>query len=78
LATLIGLPLGAFVAVASFPGAVQSRFSQRHDGPALGRGRVIVYLFLSRSGPFGSLGLLYSPTAMILAQTVLVVPLMPR
>ena len=37
---------------------------------------VVVYLALSRSGPLGSLGLLYSPTAMVIAQTVLVVPLM--
>jgi tungstate transport system permease protein len=37
---------------------------------------VIVYLLLSRSGPLGSFGLLFSPPAMILAQTILVVPLM--
>jgi tungstate transport system permease protein len=36
---------------------------------------VIVYLILSRSGPFGGMGLLYSPVAMVMAQTVLVVPL---
>ncbi len=36
---------------------------------------VLVYLVLSRSGPLGTYGLLFSPTAMIVAQTVLVVPL---
>jgi tungstate transport system permease protein len=77
LATLIGLPLGALVAVASFPGrAALTVFLNGMMGlPSVVVG-VIVYLFLSRSGPFGSLGLLYSPPAMILAQTVLVVPLM--
>jgi len=77
LATLIGLPLGALVAVASFPGrAATTVFLNGMMGlPSVVVG-VIVYLFLSRSGPFGSLGLLYSPPAMIMAQTVLVVPLM--
>jgi tungstate transport system permease protein len=36
---------------------------------------VVVYLFLSRSGPFGEFGLLYTPAAMVVAQTLLVVPL---
>ncbi len=77
LATLIGLPLGALVAVAAFPGrgAVTVFLNGMMGLPSVVVG-VIAYLFLSRSGPFGSLGLLYSPPAMILAQTVLVVPLM--
>lgn len=77
LATLIGLPLGALVAVASFPGrgAVTVFLNGMMGLPSVVVG-VIVYLFLSRSGPFGNLGLLYTPWAMILAQTVLVVPLM--
>ena len=76
LATLIGLPLGALVAVASFPGrgAVTVCLNAMMGLPSVVVG-VIVYLFLSRSGPFGNLGLLYSPPAMIMAQTVLVVPL---
>jgi tungstate transport system permease protein len=76
LATLIGLPLGALVAVASFPGrgAVTVFLNAMMGLPSVVVG-VIVYLFLSRSGPFGNLGLLYSPPAMIMAQTVLVVPL---
>jgi len=77
LAALIGLPLGALVAVASFPGrgALTVVLNGMMGLPSVVVG-VIVYLFLSRSGPFGSLGLLYSPPAMIAAQTVLVAPLM--
>ena len=77
LSTLIGLPLGALVAVADFPGrgAVTVLLNGMMGLPSVVVG-VIAYLFLSRSGPFGSLGLLYSPPAMILAQTILVVPLM--
>ena len=36
---------------------------------------LIVYVFLSRSGPFGVMGLLFTPTAMIIAQTIIIVPL---
>jgi len=77
LAALIGLPLGALVAVASFPGrgALTVVLNGMMGLPSVVVG-VVVYLFLSRSGPFGNLGLLYSPPAMIAAQTVLVAPLM--
>ncbi|MBS1161172.1 MAG: hypothetical protein H6R15_3591 [Proteobacteria bacterium] len=77
LATLIGLPLGALVAVASFPGrSIATVVLNGMMGlPSVVVG-VIIYLILSRSGPLGGFGLLYSPPAMILAQTVLVVPLM--
>lgn len=77
LSTLIGLPLGALVAVASFPGrsAVTVFLNGMMGMPSVIVG-VGVYLFLSRSGPFGNLGLLYSPLAMIIAQTIMVVPLM--
>jgi len=75
--SLIGLPLGALVAVASFPGrgAVIVFFNGMMGLPSVVAG-VIVYLFLSRSGPFGDWGLLYSPVAMAIAQTTLIVPLM--
>lgn len=77
LGTLIGLPLGACIAVGRFPG--KSTLSVLISGmmglPSVVVG-VVVYLLLSRSGPFGGLGLLYSPPAMIIAQTLLVVPLM--
>ncbi|MBK7900189.1 MAG: ABC transporter permease [Azonexus sp.] len=74
--TLLGLPLGAWLAVSRFPGrgAVIVGINALMGLPSVVVG-VIVYLLLSRSGPFGSLGLLFSPPAMIVAQTVLVMPL---
>lgn len=76
LGTLIGLPLGACIAVGRFPG--KSTLSVLINGmmglPSVVVG-VVVYLLLSRSGPFGSFGLLYTPLAMVVAQTLLVVPL---
>jgi tungstate transport system permease protein len=76
LGTLLGLPLGAWVAVACFPGrATLTVFLNAMMGtPSVVLG-VIVYLILSRSGPLGGLGLLFSPSAMIVAQTLLVTPL---
>lgn len=75
-ACLIGLPLGAWVAVAAFPGrGLVTVFLNAMMGlPSVIVG-VLIYLLLSRSGPLGSLGLLFSPPAMVLAQTVLVAPL---
>ncbi|WP_288022995.1 ABC transporter permease [Thauera sp.] len=77
LGTLIGLPLGACIAVGRFPG--KTTLSVLINGlmglPSVVVG-VVVYLLLSRSGPFGSFGLLYTPVAMIIAQTLLVIPLM--
>lgn len=76
IGALIGLPLGAWLAVAVFPGrgALIVILNALMGLPSVVVG-VLVYLALSRSGPFGSLGLLFSPSAMIAAQTVLVVPL---
>ncbi|MGE5153927.1 MAG: ABC transporter permease, partial [Bdellovibrio bacteriovorus] len=76
LAALLGLPLGAWIAVADFPGRalVTVLLNGLMGMPPVVLG-VIVYLTLSRSGPLGSLGLLYSPTAMVIAQTLLVTPL---
>jgi tungstate transport system permease protein len=73
----IGLPLGAWVAVARFPGrAAATVFLNGMMGlPSVVAG-VLIYLMLSRSGPFGGLGLLYSAPAMVIAQTALVAPLM--
>jgi tungstate transport system permease protein len=72
----VGLPLGAWLAVASFPGraAVVVVLNALMGLPSVVVG-VFVYLLLSRSGPFGEFGLLFSPRAMIVAQTLLVVPL---
>lgn len=77
LGTLIGLPLGACLAVGRFPGksAILVTVNALMGLPSVVVG-VVVYLLLSRSGPFGGLGMLYTPSAMIIAQTLLVVPLM--
>ena len=75
-AALIGLPLGAAIALARFPGR---RFAAILVNSLMGLPPVVVgllvYLLLSRSGPFGVLGLLFTPTAMILAQVVIVTPI---
>ncbi|MEO9136532.1 MAG: ABC transporter permease [Casimicrobiaceae bacterium] len=76
VAALIGLPLGAAVGIGRFPGR----------GPlivllnaAMGLPPVVVglfvYLLLSRAGPLGAFGLLFTPTAMVIAQTILIVPI---
>lgn len=76
LATVVGLPLGAAVAICRFPGrtlmtALLNAF--------MGLPPVVVglsfYLLLSRAGPLGDLGLLFTPTAMVIAQTILVTPI---
>jgi tungstate transport system permease protein len=76
IGTLLGLPLGAWLAVSRFPGraAVIVVINALMGLPSVVVG-VVVYLLLSRSGPFGGFGLLFSPPAMIAAQTVLVMPL---
>jgi tungstate transport system permease protein len=76
MASLIGLPLGAAVALFPFPGrrAVAVLLSALMGLPPVVVG-LIVYLLLSRSGPFGVLGLLFTPLAMIVAQTVLIAPI---
>jgi tungstate transport system permease protein len=76
LAALVGLPLGALVAVAGFPGRtmVILLINALMGLPPVVVG-LIVYLMLSNSGPMGGFGLLYSPAAMIIAQTVLITPI---
>ena len=76
LAALVGLPLGALVAVANFPGrsVVILIINALMGLPPVVVG-LIVYLMLSNAGPMGSFGLLYSPAAMIIAQTVLITPI---
>lgn len=73
---LVGLPLGALLALLRFPGraVVVVFFNALMGLPPVVAG-LVVYLALSRSGPAGALGLLFSPTAMILAQTVLILPI---
>ena len=76
LAALIGLPLGALLALSRFPGrpAVVVLVNTMMGLPPVVAG-LVVFLLLSRSGPLGSLGLLFTPTAMIVAQTLLVLPI---
>ena len=76
LACLIGLPLGAVLSVARFRGrgAVTALLNAFMGLPPVVVG-LAVYLVLSRSGPLGIFGLLYTPAAMIIAQTILVTPL---
>src|SRR5262245_52871800 len=74
-ACAVGLPLGAMVALTRFPG--------RHSLIVLLNGcmglppvvvGLLVYLMLSRAGPLGPFGLLFTPPAMIIAQAVLIAP----
>ena len=76
LATALGLPLGAAVAVGRFPGrhAVIVLLNALMGLPPVVVG-LLVYLLLSRAGPLGELGLLFTPGAMVIAQTVLVTPI---
>lgn len=76
LAAIIGLPLGAVVALFSFPGrTIVAIFLNALMGlPPVVVG-LVVYLLLSRAGPLGVLGLLFTPTAMIIAQTILITPI---
>lgn len=76
IASAIGLPLGAWLAV--------NRFRYRRTTIALLNALMglppvvvglVVYILLSRSGPFGVFGLLFTPTAMIIAQVVIITPL---
>ena len=77
IAAIVALPLGALVAVGRFPG--RQTLTVIVNGfmglPAVVVG-LLVYLLLSRAGPLGSLGLLFTPTAMVIAQAVLVMPLL--
>jgi tungstate transport system permease protein len=76
IACAVGLPLGAALALGRFPvrGAVIVVFNALIVLPPVVAG-LLVYLVLSRSGPLGSLALLFTPTAMIIAQTLLILPI---
>jgi len=76
LACLIGLPIGALVAIGRFRGrtAVLVVMNALMGLPPVVVG-LLVYLHLSRAGPLGFLGLLYTPWAMIIAQTILITPI---
>jgi tungstate transport system permease protein len=76
LAGLVGLPLGALVALTRLPGraAVIVLLNALMGLPPVVVG-LLVFLMLSRSGPLGFLGILYTPRAMITAQAILITPI---
>ena len=76
LAALVGMPLGALLALTRFPGrsALVVLLNALMGLPPVVVG-LAVYLLLSRSGPLGAMGILFTPTAMVIAQTILIVPI---
>ena len=76
LASALGLPLGAAIAVGRFPGRkTLIVFLNALMGlPPVVVG-LVVYLMLSRAGPLGELGILFTPAAMVIAQTILIAPI---
>ena len=76
IASVIGLPLGALIAVSRFPGR---RTTIVVLNALMGLPPVVVglmvYLLLSRAGPLGTLGLLFTPPAMVIAQSILITPI---
>ena len=76
LSCLVGLPIGTYLAIKNFWGrdSVLIIFNAMMGLPPVVVG-LIVYLLISRSGPFGWLGVLYTPTAMIIAQMILIIPI---
>jgi len=75
-ATAIGLPLGAALAIRRFPGrqVLLVTLNALMGFPPVVVG-LLVYLLLSRAGPLGELGLLFTPPAMVVAQAILVLPI---
>jgi tungstate transport system permease protein len=76
IATVVGLPLGAAIAVARFPGrrtliVILNAFMGL---PPVVVG-LVVYVLLSRAGPLGALGILFTPPAMVVAQAILITPI---
>src|SRR3982074_2803298 len=76
LAALAGMPLGALLALTRFPGrfGVVVLLNALMGLPPVVVG-LAVYLLLSRSGPLGTMGILFTPSAMVIAQTILIVPI---
>lgn len=76
ISVLLALPIGTALAISDFPG---KNFCVTLVNSLMGLPPVVVgllvYLLLSRSGPLGVLGLLYTPTAMVIAQVVLITPI---
>jgi tungstate transport system permease protein len=76
VASVLGLPLGGAVALTAFRGrgALAAVLNASLGLPPVLAG-LFVYLLLSRSGPLGAAGLLFTPAAMVIAQTLLITPL---
>jgi tungstate transport system permease protein len=76
LSACIGLPIGAAIAVGRFPGrqALTVVLNALMGLPPVVVG-LVVYLLLSRAGPLGMFGILFTPSAMIIAQTILITPI---
>ena len=76
LAAVLGMPLGAFAALVRFPGRelLVVVLNALMGLPPVVVG-LVVFLLLSRAGPLGEFGLLFTPTAMVVAQTVLITPI---
>jgi len=76
LASALGLPLGAAIAVGRFPGrqALIVMLNALMGLPPVVVG-LVVYLMLSRAGPLGQFGILFTPAAMVVAQTILIAPI---
>jgi tungstate transport system permease protein len=76
IAAILGLPLGAAIAVGRFPGrqTVIVFLNALMGLPPVVVG-LLVYLLLSRAGPLGPLGILFTPAAMIVAQAILILPI---
>ncbi len=76
IASALGMPLGALLSVGRFPGRrpLIVLFNGLMGLPPVVVG-LLVYLLLSRAGPLGQFGLLFTPSAMVIAQTVLITPI---
>jgi len=76
IASVLGLPLGALIAVSRFPARRTTivLLNALMGLPPVVVG-LLVYLLLSRAGPLGALGLLFTPAAMVIAQSILITPI---
>ena len=76
ISIVLGLPIGTTLAIANFPGKTVciTVINSLMGMPPVVVG-LLVYLALSRSGPFGVFGLLYTPSAMVIAQVLLITPI---
>ena len=76
ISALLGLPVGAAIAVGRFPGrqTVIVMLNALMGLPPVVVG-LLAYLMLSRAGPLGPLGILFTPSAMVVAQTILILPI---